>query len=220
MDVFIDTAVKGCNIALFDDLSILVMAQEEIERGHAETLLPLYERLIHQIEKSVNDIDNIYVTIGPGSFTGLRVGLTVARFIGFSLGKPVHGITTFQAFSSAVEDDKNRLILVETKRSDYYCQLLDSSHMPLGEAQSIPCNDIKTIIDAQGSVLVTGDAVGRFVSETGMAGIPIISQPMINIEKTVQAIQKNMFSIHPADAFYIREADVSTPKKPGIAQSV
>ena len=207
MNVFIDTAVKGCNIALFDDKAIFAMVQEPIERGHAETIMPLLQNLLSNHSKTPQDINEIYVTVGPGSFTGLRVGLTVAQFIGYTLQKPVHGITTFQAFSCGVESDKDRVVVIETKRADYYTQAMTANHKPIGEPQSIVAKDIN-IVD---TMIVTGDAVQRLKSETAFKAEAVF-QEMIDVPAVVNAIQHNALAFHKAEAFYIRDADVSQPK--------
>ena len=207
MNIFIDTAVHGCNIALFDDGKIIDSLSEPVERGHAETFLPCVESLIQNNNKASQDIENIYVTIGPGSFTGLRVGLTVAQFMGFSLKKPVYGITTFQAFSCGVNDDQNRMVLVETKRTDFYTQLMNVNHEPIGQ----PCVLSADQIHIDSDVIVTGDAVDRFISETGYSEQGI-NQTMINPAAVINAIQSDKLKIHPAQPFYIRDADVSKPK--------
>jgi tRNA threonylcarbamoyladenosine biosynthesis protein TsaB len=209
MNIFIDTAVKGCNIALFDEQNILVKGNKNIERGHAETILPLFEDLMRQINKSTEDIDNIYVTIGPGSFTGLRVGLTVARFIAFSLSKPVHGITTFQAFSCGIKDQKDRIVLIETKRSDFYYQRLNDHHEPISAAQSLKTEDIaKTILDTDKTIL-TGDAVTRFLIEINQKDFNFMEQASINIDSVISAIQNKSIKMNKAEALYVRDADVT-----------
>lgn len=213
MRIFIDTAVKGCNIVLFDDDRILATAQEPIERGHAETLLPLYQNLVQDLNKSSQDIETVYVTVGPGSFTGLRVGLTVARFMGFSLGVPVHGITSFQAFSAALDDGRPRLVLVETKRADYYCQLLDVKHEPLSEPQSLMVGDIIALMAEQGdNPIIIGDAVARFQSEARRTDWDYINMPIIDAPKAAKALQMEQMSLTDAEGYYIRDADVSQPK--------
>ena len=207
MKVFIDTAVKGCNVALFDNNQIIFIAQEPIERGHAETLLPLFQGHLKQSSQTVDDIQEIYVTIGPGSFTGLRVGLTVAEFMGFTLQKPVYGITTFQAFSCGIEEERDRAVVIETKRSDYYYQILNAKHEAISEAQSISAEAINI---PKGAVL-TGDAVDRLAKEKDIDGHSI-HQDMINVETVVKAIQQHSVPFHKAQALYIRDADVSQPK--------
>jgi len=208
MKVFIDTAVKGCNIALFNDVDVFAIAQEPIERGHAETLLPLFQDHLKKSDHSPRDIQEIYVTVGPGSFTGLRVGLTVAEFMGFTLQKPIYGLTTFQAFSCGVDQECDRAVTIETKRSDYYYQILNSNHEAVSEAQSISAE----LINIPENTLLTGDAVDRFVEEKNIDGL-YIQQDMINIEAVVKAIQAQSIDYQKVEAFYIRDADVSQPKK-------
>lgn len=210
MFVFIDTAVTGCNIVLADDSGIIAMHQEPVVRGHAEIVLPLFERLMGASGKTVGDITEIYVSIGPGSFTGLRVGLATARFMGFSLGVPVHGITSFQTFSAAIGGRKNRMVLVETKRDDYYMKILDEHHKTVIEPCCVIGRDVHAVLDAHDCVL-TGDAAGRFVDETGWRG-DVYPQSMINPAAVAQTIINNGFEYARAAAFYIRDADVSQPK--------
>jgi tRNA threonylcarbamoyladenosine biosynthesis protein TsaB len=208
MKVFIDTAVKGCNIALFDDDQIIFIAQEPIERGHAETLLLLFQNHLEQNNYNPKDIQEIYVTVGPGSFTGLRVGLTVAEFMGFTLQKPVFGITTFQAFSCGVDQECDRAVVIETKRSDYYYQSLNSNHEAISEAQSISAD----FINIPDNSVLTGDAVDRFVKEKNM-DCEHVQQDMIDVAAVIKAIQAGQFNFHDPQAFYIRDADVSQSKK-------
>lgn len=206
MFVFIDTAVRGCNVALGDENGVIAAHQEPIERGHAEQIIPIFEKLLVDSEGQPGDIKKVYVTVGPGSFTGLRVGLTTARFIGFSLGAPVKGITSFQSFSCGVSDDKNRVVLVETKRDDYYVQVLDGNHKAVTEPQCISSNDIQNFVVNHPDTIITGDAVTRFGGENG------VQQNMINLDTVVKALSANQLQTIEPDAFYIRDADVSVPK--------
>lgn len=213
MFVFIDTAVKGCNIALADSNGIINLVQEPIEKGHAERIIPLFEDALATSARSVDAIEAVYVTVGPGSFTGLRVGLTTARFIGFSLDVPVLGITSFQAFSCGVLGDEERLVLVETKRRDFYVQKMDHHHRPIGAAQSLETVDILLLLASGPDCVVTGDAIERFLQECKDMPYKTIPQMMIDLQAVTRAIaQGNIETIKP-DAFYIRDADVSAPKK-------
>lgn len=213
MNIFIDTAVTGCNIALFDNEKILASVQEPIERGHAEMILPLYEALMKSIEKTAQDIENVYVTVGPGSFTGLRVGLSVARFIGFSLNIPVHGITSFQTFSTHVKNNQDRCVVVETKRSDFYVQMLDKDHKILNNPQSMVASDILDMLLNYPDCIITGDAVDRLMDEVSELEQVSQQQDMISVNDVVSAIQSGILKTMKPDAFYIRDADVSQPKK-------
>jgi tRNA threonylcarbamoyladenosine biosynthesis protein TsaB len=69
-------------------------------RGHAEALLPLIARVMKQSETNFRDLDRIAVTIGPGSFTGVRVGLAAARGFGVATGVPVVGVSTLSVYAA------------------------------------------------------------------------------------------------------------------------
>ena len=78
----------------------LVMESLAMERGHAEALLPLIERVMAQVEGGFSSLDRIAVTVGPGSFTGIRVAISAARGFGVALDIPVMGVSTLAAFAA------------------------------------------------------------------------------------------------------------------------
>jgi len=98
----IDTALDACSAAILDTRSTRLIAHESLpmQRGHAEALMPLIARVIKKAALSFAELDRIAVTTGPGSFTGLRVGLAAARGIALAAAKPVVGLTTLTAFAA------------------------------------------------------------------------------------------------------------------------
>jgi tRNA threonylcarbamoyladenosine biosynthesis protein TsaB len=123
----IDTALAACSVAVFDTkVGILASHSAPMRRGHAEALLPLIEQVIGESGLAFADLDRIAVTTGPGSFTGLRVGVSAARAIALAAGKPAVGITTLAAFAApaiivaqgipvlAVIDARNNQVYVQT----------------------------------------------------------------------------------------------------------
>jgi tRNA threonylcarbamoyladenosine biosynthesis protein TsaB len=100
----IDTALDACAAAVLDTTTSKLAAQESqaMKRGHAEALMPLIARVIKQAGVGFEALDRIAVTTGPGSFTGLRVGLSAARGIALAANKPVVGLTTLTAYAAPV----------------------------------------------------------------------------------------------------------------------
>src|SRR5689334_25296631 len=96
----IDTALDACAAAVLDT-SAGVIAQESqaMKRGHAEALMPLIARVMKASGIAFAALDRIAVTTGPGSFTGLRVGLSAARGIALEASKPVVGLVMLTAFA-------------------------------------------------------------------------------------------------------------------------
>src|ERR1700716_1556841 len=98
----IDTALDACAACVLDTGAGEPIAQESqaMKRGHAEALMPLIARVIKISGIAFASLDRIAVTTGPGSFTGLRVGLSAARGIGLAADKPVVGLTTLTAYAA------------------------------------------------------------------------------------------------------------------------
>src|ERR1700735_1696195 len=105
----IDTALDACAACVLDTDAGALLAQESqaMKRGHAEALMPLIGRVMKQAGIAFAALDRIAVTTGPGSFTGLRVGLSAARGIGLAANKPVVGVTTLTAYAAPVVSANN-----------------------------------------------------------------------------------------------------------------
>ncbi|WP_375462473.1 tRNA (adenosine(37)-N6)-threonylcarbamoyltransferase complex dimerization subunit type 1 TsaB [uncultured Methylobacterium sp.] len=94
----IDTALDLCSACVADGPDALIAHESLVlVRGHAEALLPLVERVMARVEGGFESLDRVAVTVGPGSYTGLRVGLSAARAVGLATGAPVVGVTTLSA---------------------------------------------------------------------------------------------------------------------------
>src|SRR3569832_1939804 len=89
-----DTSIAACSVALIRDAAILAATREVMDRGQAEALMPMIERVMESARASYRDLDRIAVTTGPGSFTGVRVGLAAARGLGLASEKPIVGVLT------------------------------------------------------------------------------------------------------------------------------
>src|SRR3978361_1861901 len=100
----IDTALEACAAGVLDTDAGELIAMESLamKRGHAEALMPLIGRVMKDSGIAFATLDRIAVTTGPGSFTGLRVGLSAARGIALAANKPVVGLTTLTAYAAPV----------------------------------------------------------------------------------------------------------------------
>ena len=124
----IDTALAACSAAVFDDEQGGVIANESllIARGHAEALMPLLARLMKVAGMAFHDIDRVVVTTGPGSFTGLRVGISAARGIALAAGKPAVGVSTLAAFAAphmTADDTTPVVAAIDARHQHVYLQV-------------------------------------------------------------------------------------------------
>lgn len=123
----IDTAGTGCFAAVYDsgNDTVLASAGADIGRGHAEQLMGFIDEALAASGMVLADIDRIAVTVGPGSFTGIRVGVAAARGFALALSLPAVGITTLAAIAEAAREmNPGRAILatIDAKRDELYCQ--------------------------------------------------------------------------------------------------
>jgi tRNA threonylcarbamoyl adenosine modification protein YeaZ len=101
----IDTALAACSAAVLDtDHGIVAAESLVMERGHAEALMPLIARLMDEARTAFRELDRVVVTTGPGSFTGLRVGIAAARGIALAAAKPAVGLSTLSALAAPLMD--------------------------------------------------------------------------------------------------------------------
>src|SRR3954453_13279511 len=99
----IDTALGACAAAVLDSSAGEILSRESLgmQRGHAEAVMPLIARVMDAGRCEFSQLDRIAVTVGPGSFTGLRVGIAAARGIALAAGKPAVGLSTLSALAAA-----------------------------------------------------------------------------------------------------------------------
>ena len=98
----IDTAMSAVSACILSGGDKAVLASETIamQRGHAEALLPLVDRVVASLPGGFEALDRVAVTVGPGSFTGIRVGIAAARAIALACNIPVLGISTLSALAA------------------------------------------------------------------------------------------------------------------------
>ncbi len=144
----IDTAGTGCFAAVYDSTAdtVLASAGADIGRGHAERLLAFVDQALAESGKVLADIDRIAVTIGPGSFTGIRVGVAAARGFALALGVPSVGVSILAALAkSAAGKHPSRPVLaaMDAKRDELYCQIFEAAGTPRTEAQIVELDDAR-----------------------------------------------------------------------------
>ena len=95
----LDTCLSACSVAVWENGRTLAAASEVMSRGHQERLAPMTQQIMAQAGCAFGDLDRIAVTVGPGSFTGLRVGLAFAKGLALALEVPCIGVGTLQALA-------------------------------------------------------------------------------------------------------------------------
>ncbi|ALE03408.1 tRNA (adenosine(37)-N6)-threonylcarbamoyltransferase complex dimerization subunit type 1 TsaB [Bartonella ancashensis] len=121
----IDTASSHCTVALIYHQSVVAHISEGMNKGHAEKLISQIEQAMNISDTTFDKIDCIAVNIGPGSFTGIRVGVSAARALALALKIPAVGISLLEALTAqAIQNDISSDItaVIEAYEGMFYCQ--------------------------------------------------------------------------------------------------
>jgi tRNA threonylcarbamoyladenosine biosynthesis protein TsaB len=142
----IDTALDACAAAVLDTgtSTLIAMESQAMKRGHAEALMPLIARVMKQSGLPFAALDRVAVTTGPGSFTGLRVGLSAARGIGLAAGKPVVGLTTLSAYAAPVVSEAGEppvISAIDARHDQVYFQVVRGNGSSLVRAKVAPITE-------------------------------------------------------------------------------
>jgi len=126
-----DCAISGLAVAVVRDGKTLAQHREE-GRGQAATLLPAIARVLEEAGVDRRTVSMIAVTVGPGSFTGVRVGLAAARGLALALGVPLAGVTTTAALLAQAQTDGGRLAIaaIDTHLGDWFCAFAETAAAP------------------------------------------------------------------------------------------
>src|SRR6202789_1108707 len=143
----IDTALDACAAGVLDTNAARLIAQESqaMKRGHAEALMPLIARVIRQAGIAFAALDRIAVTTGPGSFTGLRVGLAAARGIALAADKPVVGLTTLTAYAAPIVSQNGEqpvISAIDARHDHVYFQVVSGNGSSLMRPQVAPIEQV------------------------------------------------------------------------------
>jgi tRNA threonylcarbamoyladenosine biosynthesis protein TsaB len=161
----IDTALAACSAAVFETEGGEFLAVESLEmvRGHAEALLPLVARVMQTAQTRFTDLHRIAVTTGPGSFTGLRVGISAARAIALATGLPAVGVTTLEAYAAPYfgSGDGPVAVAIDARQQHVYLQVFAADGRTLVAAR------IVSLAEA----VAAGKGVGRMIG----SGAPLIA---------------------------------------------
>ncbi len=155
----IDTALEACSAAVLDNEPAAIVAHESLAmtRGHAEALMPMISRVLLRARVAVGDLDRIAVTTGPGSFTGLRVGISAARGLALASGKPAVGVTTLNAFAApyvAADRSLPVVVAIDARHEQVYLQVVGTAGRTLVQPRLVPLREALRVAAAEGARVV------------------------------------------------------------------
>ena len=217
-----DTATSACSAALWEDGAVRARRFETMTRGQAEALVPMIVDVMDEAGTEFSGLDLIAVTIGPGAFTGLRIGLAAARGMALAAAVPCLGITTLEAVADGVPEGERAgatlLVSLTTKRQDVYAQTFDARLTPLTPPRVVLPGELMAMVPA-GRVVVAGDAAGEtaaLLAARGIGAVPSAAAavPDAAIVAAIAARRWTPGDVVPAPVpLYLRPPDAKIPNE-------
>jgi tRNA threonylcarbamoyl adenosine modification protein YeaZ len=181
-------------------------------RGHAEALMPLIAQVMDAAKLEFADLDRIAVTTGPGSFTGLRVGIAAARGIALVAGKPAVGLSTLSAYAAPlIEDDDNIPVLsvIDARHDQIYLQVFGVAGRTILLPRIAPIHEAVRAAAGLGLVRIVGSAANTVAAAwpvSGPAPAQVAEQAAPDIE-WVARLGAGVVGAAPPKPLYLRAAD-------------
>ncbi|HEX4193487.1 MAG TPA: tRNA (adenosine(37)-N6)-threonylcarbamoyltransferase complex dimerization subunit type 1 TsaB [Stellaceae bacterium] len=166
-----DCSGASCSAAIVVDDEPKAQRFVAMVRGHAETLLPMIETVLREAALTPAMLDLLAVTIGPGSFTGLRIGLAAGRGLALARQLPAIGVPSFDAVVAEGVGERPLLIVLESKRAELFVQRRDrvDSRLPA----LVPPADWAAILPP-GPCCLAGDGAARLAGAVGRSDVVVL----------------------------------------------
>jgi len=228
----IDTAGSLCSAAVARNGAVLAAERRVMRHGHGEALLPMIERVMADARLLPPQLDVVAVSLGPGGFTGIRVGLAAAHGIALAVGARLVGVSSFEAVAAratTVGTGRREALLValDSRRADLYVQLFaPDAAGPLAAPQALledRLSDLVTSLAASAPLLIAGDAAAAAAAALGgRACCTILADSAPDAAGVAAAALRQIrctAAAGPVRPLYLRPPDVTLPPRRFAASS-
>jgi tRNA threonylcarbamoyladenosine biosynthesis protein TsaB len=195
----LDTTANWCSAALVDDAKILSFRSQKIGRGHAERLADMVQDVLTEAGITPADIDKLSVCVGPGSFTGLRVGLSFAKGFALPHNIPIVGLSALEVWAAMADPEQNKTLcaVADVRRGQILSQIYKNGqalHAPkLSNVDGV--SKLPKIIVGGGAKLLGAEVASTYICPATLAWLGMLATP----------------DIHPAEPLYHRPPDAKLP---------
>jgi tRNA threonylcarbamoyl adenosine modification protein YeaZ len=212
----LETSSRRGSVALVEDGRLVATRAHERNKAHAEQLLPMVAALMAEVGWSRDSLDRIGVGVGPGSFTGLRVGIALAQGIALGLGVTVVGVGSLRCMARGVPKSLpgSRWALLDARRQEVFCAGYASDGTEIMAARALPR---ATVLSELARLRPPGAwiLVGEVAAELGAADSYRSSETDLPHASWTAMLAAEIEPEHaPAEPLYVREADAIKPDLP------
>lgn len=205
-----DTATPAVTVALMDgERRVLAEASDVDPRRHGELLAPAVTGVLRRAGAAPADVTDIAVGLGPGPYTGLRVGVVTALAFGDALGKPVHGVGTLDVLARGARIDGPFLAATDARRKEVYWAAYDAA----GTRTSGPAVDLPADVPGVGTLPAVGSGARLYADVFGDVRDPQHPSAAVLADLVARRLESGG-ELLPPEPLYLRRPDARTPGAP------
>ncbi len=228
--LFLETATQVCSVALADGDQLLTLKESETANSHSSLLTTFIDEVISEAGMELNDLDAIVVSKGPGSYTGLRIGVSSAKGLCYSLEKPLIAVNTLQSLAAGMKNKMkpeadNVLFcpMIDARRMEVYTAFYDAEDKEIQKtsAQIIDENSFADLLKTH-QIYFGGDGAEKCKSSlsqnenaTFIDDFRISAKDMIEIA-TTKFEQKQFEDVAYFEPYYLKDFIAGLPKVKGL----
>ncbi|WP_321514882.1 tRNA (adenosine(37)-N6)-threonylcarbamoyltransferase complex dimerization subunit type 1 TsaB [Marinifilum fragile] len=227
----IETSTAICSVALGKDGKLLALKENKEGMKHASHLTFFIENILKENNLSTADLDGVAISMGPGSYTGLRIGVSTAKGICYGAGIPLIAVSTLQSMTKALQNNSDLSSVVKNQEKALFCPMIDARRMEVYtafyNAKTELVKDISAdIIDensfanelSEKEIIFFGDGSGKcknvIANENGIFLDDVNATAVGMIELAEDKFNKNeLEDVAYFEPFYLKDFVATTPKK-------
>lgn len=165
----VDTSSFICSVSVFENLSLISSNYTEVEKSHSKLIIQLIDQSLKDAKIKINEVDAFAVSMGPGSYTGLRIGVSTIKGLCYSLEKPLISINTLEILSKSALNHINNYNdfficpMIDARRMEVFTKMLDNDFNEVEKDKALILDD-KSFNDIDGGKLIYffGDGSNKF----------------------------------------------------------
>jgi len=212
----IETSTRRGSVALWDAGTLVLALDHDKPNSHAEALLPLVARLFAETGISKSSLERIAVGTGPGSFTGLRVGIALGEGLALGIGVPLVGVGSLEAMARALPDPKRPCVAVlDAGRGELFVAAFGPDGVELVAPCAIPVAEACARllgVEALKNAIVVGEGAAKLGAALEVRRGPELDLPHASVVAALGSLRDPERS--PPDPFYVRGAGATLPDLP------
>ena len=157
ISLFIDTSLDILRTAIVKDGKVLSYKEGSTPNMHSVYATSYVKKCLDEASIDANDVDKIMVVNGPGSFTGVRIGVTIAKTYGFLIKKEVTPLSSLKCMAISTEHDGNIMCLISARRDNYYMGLYDKDNNNLVDEALVSSKEISELVNKYNPIVISND---------------------------------------------------------------